>query len=64
MSKCWICEREYVGAECPDCGPPMPWGPTPEELRGEVLTKTLWNAINTGDLEKITSLLGPKHGSR
>jgi uncharacterized Zn finger protein (UPF0148 family) len=30
VSKCWICETEYEG-ECPNCGPPQPWGPTPEE---------------------------------
>jgi hypothetical protein len=29
--KCWICEAEYEG-ECPVCGPPQPWGPTPQEL--------------------------------
>jgi hypothetical protein len=30
--KCWICEREYLGAQCPQCGPPQPLEPTAEEL--------------------------------
>jgi len=23
----------YEDGECPECGPPEPWGPTPEELK-------------------------------
>lgn len=30
--KCWICETECEGDECPKCGSPEPWGPTPAEL--------------------------------
>jgi len=31
--KCWICLNDYEGEDCPICGPPEPWGPTPEELK-------------------------------
>lgn len=33
-SICWICERKIPFEDapfCPHCGPPEPWGPTPEE---------------------------------
>lgn len=34
--KCWICGTPYpADGECPECGPPQPWGPTPEELAAD-----------------------------
>lgn len=30
-TKCWICGTVFK-TECPKCGPPETWGPTPGEL--------------------------------
>jgi len=40
MNICWICELPYSGEHCPDCGPPQPWGPTPEELAADSKRET------------------------
>lgn len=41
LVKCWICEQPHSGDVCPTCGPPEPWGQTPDELQriGEQMAK-------------------------